>query len=319
MAFAAALSLLLGAVVPPAPVPIVRPAPEVPAVSATAWVLVDAASGQIIDGVNETQALPMASVTKMMTALVVLDNLQLDDRVRISETAAATGEAEIGLVPGERWSVRDLLYAVLVRSGNDAAVALAEGVAGSVDEFAALMNNKAEELGLTNSSFVNPHGLDADGHFSTAADLAVLGAAMMDAPVLAEMARTRVVVFKDAPDGSARIATNTNQLLGVYPGIVGVKTGFTNAAGKVLVGAIDTTAGRIVSVVMGSEDHFADTRELLEYGRTLSQFSDVATAALDSGLPTGRDRITDIADTAIGRDVAGTIREMLPMVLGGGS
>lgn len=312
-----AASLLFGAVVPPAPVPTERVAPAEPEVTAISWVLLDVASGEILDGENQDRSLPMASVTKMMTALVVRDRLDLEDRVRISPTAADTGEAEIGLVPGERWSVEDLLFAMLVRSGNDAAVALAEAAGGSVADFAELMNAKAESLGLTGSSFVNPHGLDADDHFATASDLARIGAAVLTDPVLAEMVRTRVVVFKDAPDGSARIAVNTNLLLGVYPGIIGIKTGFTGDAGKVLVAAVDTPQGLIVSAVMGSGDHFSDSRELLEYGRQLGSYLEFIASGSNGTLPTGRDQTTQLADTAIGEDIASALRTMLPVVLGG--
>ena len=315
----AATSLLFGSVTPPAPVPINGAPPPLPEVSSSAWVLYAPDSGVILDGRNEEQSLPMASVTKMMTALVVRDVLEMDDRVRISPSAAGTGEAEIGLVPGERWSVEDLLYATLVRSANDAAVALAQAAGGSIDGFAEMMNAKAVELGLTGSRFVNPHGLDADGHFATASDLAKIGAAVLEDDALAEMVRTRVVVFKDAPDGAARMAVNTNKLLGAYPGLVGVKTGFTNEAGRVLVAAIETPGRRIVSVVMGSDDHFGDSRELLEYGRRLHHFSDVAAAVVDSEpLPTGRDHVTALESTAIGQDIADRLRTMLPIVLGGG-
>lgn len=313
-----AVALVLSAVVPPAPVPVESTPPPLPEVSATAWVLYAPETGRVLDGHNTDEQLPMASVTKMMTALVVRDVLALDERVRVSAGAAGTGEAEVGLVPGERWLVEDLLYALLVRSGNDAAVALAQAAAGSVEEFALLMNAKATELGLTSSSFTNPHGLDEEGHFSTAEDLARIGAALLRDPVLAEMVRTRVVVFKDAPNGGSRLAVNTNKLLGVYPSVIGVKTGFTNDAGKVLVAAISTLDGPIVSVVMGSADHFADSRELLEYGRRLRTYKDLAHDAVNGrSLPTGRSQVTELADTAIGQEIAGTLRSMLPAVLGG--
>ena len=146
----------------------------------------------------------MASVTKLMTALVVLDSADLSDQVVISESAADTGEAEVGLVAGETWSIWELLNAIVVRSGNDAATALAEHVGGSVEGFAEMMNAKALQLGMTDSSFVNPHGLDAEGHYSTASDLLRLGIAAYADPVIARMARTQVVKFRPAPNGAIR-------------------------------------------------------------------------------------------------------------------
>jgi len=284
----------------------------------------------------------MASVTKVMTALVVRDRTDLDERIRISPTAAGVGESEVGLVSGERWSVRDLLYALLVRSANDAAVALAEHVAGSTAGFAELMNEKAAELGLTGSAFTNPHGLDEPGHHSSARDLAVLGRVLLQDEILATMVRTRLVVFKDAPNGATRIARNTNRLIGEYPGTAGVKTGFTALAGKVLISALETPDRLLVVVVMGSEDHFADSRELLEYGEQLVTFEDrwrrpllleeggsgLGDASLDDAtrarllavppLSSATGGVAALRDTAAGVVMEQRLRDLLPVLLGGG-
>ncbi len=198
--------------------------------------------------------------------MVAREHAGLDAIVVVSDDAAGTGEAEIGLAAGEEWTMRDLLGAILVRSGNDAAVAIAEHVGGSVEGFAALMNAKAAELGMAATSFTNPHGLDEDGHHTSADDLLTLAEVFLDDPVLARFVRTRVIRFRPDPEGNARRAVNTNLLLGAYPGVAGVKTGFTGKAGRVLV-ATATQGGRtLITVVMGSEDHFADTRLLMEYG-----------------------------------------------------
>jgi D-alanyl-D-alanine carboxypeptidase (penicillin-binding protein 5/6) len=263
---AAALSLTLGpGLVPPSIVADV-PVPELPEISAKAWLLYDADAGVTVAEFNAHEPRPMASVTKIMTSLVVVENAALDETVRVSARAEAVGEAEIGLFVGELWTVGDLLAAVMVRSGNDAAMALAEHVGGTVEGFADMMNAKAESLGLENTRFVNPHGLDADGHFTTATDLRIMAEAAMQHPYLSRMMRTLEVEFRPNPQGVSRVARTTNRLLGVYPGIIGVKTGFTNKAGRVLVSALDHNGRTLIAVVMGSADHFADSRELLDYG-----------------------------------------------------
>jgi D-alanyl-D-alanine carboxypeptidase (penicillin-binding protein 5/6) len=337
----AALAIAWAVVVPPSPVPVSSPEPEAPQPSAEAWSLYDANAGVFLAGENGDVSRPMASVTKVMTALVVVDNASLTDRVRISPTAAGVGEAEIGVVPGELWTVHDLLYAMLVRSANDAAVALAEHVAGSEPEFADMMDAKATELGLTGSDFANPHGLDEEGHFSTADDLAVLGAELLENDALAEMVRTRIVKFRPAPNGAARIVRNTNRLLGAYPELAGVKTGFTGRAGRVLISAVETPERLVVGVVMGSEDHFADSREVLDYGAHLVTYADrwtvplmpeqggsgtvdedlddalVARLAAVPELWDGSGEVTELAATAAGRALEDLLREHLPVLLGG--
>lgn len=237
-----------------------------PVIEAASYALFDVTGDLTLLSHEADEPRPMASVTKLMTALVVLDNSELGDPVIISSSAAATGEAEVGLVAGETWTVWELLNAIIVRSGNDAATALAEHVGGSVPGFADLMNAKAAELGLTDTHFVNPHGLDADGHYSSANDLLILGRAALDDAVLARLARTRVVKFRTAPNGAVRRAVNTNALLGAFEGVVGLKTGFTGNAQRVLVSAASRDGRTLLAVVMGTDDHFADTRELLDYG-----------------------------------------------------
>lgn len=316
--------------------------PGPPEVTAEAWVVVDAETGAAFAEFNADEARPMASVTKLMTALVVRDHAELDTRVRISMAAADVGEAEVGLVGGEVWSVRDLLGAVLVRSGNDAAYALAEHVGGDLPGFADLMNKKAAELGLENSQFVNPHGLDDDDHYTSARDLSIIGAAVLEDPVLAQLTRTRVIRFKPAPTGNDRIVANTNHLLGSYPGVVGLKTGYTGKAGRVLVSATESEGRTYVAVVMGSENHFDDTAALLDYiiarsslrdrfiaplvdeeggGAVEGADLDAETTLLAKTLPplsTGTEQTTPWGETPGSQAVAQMVRDMIPMILGGG-
>lgn len=239
--------------------------PTPPELEAEAWIVVDVGTGITLIENNADEERAMASVTKLMTALVVRQYSDLNERVRISDSAAEVGEAEIGLVAGEVWSVRDLLAAVLVRSGNDAAVALAEHVGGSVEGFAALMNEKAAALGLENSHFINPHGLDQEGHYTSAHDLTVIAMAVLEDEVLMQLTRTGFIRFKPTPSGIDRIAGNTNLLLNRYPGVVGMKTGFTGEAGRVLVSVLEAEGQVFVGVVMGSENHFSDTAALFDY------------------------------------------------------
>jgi len=338
---AVAAAIVLGVVVPPPSVPVTAGHPEPPQLTAASWVLYDATGDVVLAAGDPDTPRAMASVTKVMTALVVRQHAAIDERVRISETATEAGESEVGLVAGERWTVNDLLYALLVKSANDAAVALAEHVGGSIEGFAALMNEAAAELGLTESAFVNPHGLDAEGHYASAHDLAVMARVLLDDQVLAEMVRTRMVAFRPAPDGSSRVVGNTNLLLGEYPGITGVKTGFTASAGKVLIAALQTPERLLIAVVMGSEDHFGDSRELLDYGERLVTFEDrwrrpllleeggagLGDPSLDEAartrllavppLPVPEGELTDLRTTRAGVELEARLRTLLPVVLGG--
>jgi D-alanyl-D-alanine carboxypeptidase len=314
--------------------------PEEPELEAAAWIVVDAATDTVLVEHNAAEERPMASVTKLMTGLVVRRHGNLDDRVRVSESAAGVGEAEIGLVAGEVWSVRDLLAAVLVRSGNDAAYALAEHIGGSLEGFAVLMNDMAEELGLENSHFINPHGLDIDGHYTSAYDLSVIAQAVLDDDVLAQLTRTGIVRFKPAPDGTDRIARNTNRLLNRYPGVIGLKTGFTGKAGRVLVSAYEAEGQTFVTVVMGSEDHFTDTAALLDYvtqrlsirDRLLLPLAEreggggpASNLDLDTqlfvktrqSLADGRESVSGWGETPGAQRLEDMVRGMIPTILGG--
>ncbi|NND01291.1 MAG: D-alanyl-D-alanine carboxypeptidase [Acidimicrobiia bacterium] len=332
----------LVAVLPPGGLPISSETPDLPELTATAWAIYDVDAGINLAELNADDERPMASVTKIMTALVVRDEVELDERVRITESAAATGEAEIGIAPGELWTVEDLLKAVLVRSGNDAAVALAEYVGGSVEGFADLMNAKAEELGLEGSHFVNPHGLDADGHYTTANDLVKMAVAAIEDPVLARMGRTKLVKFKPDPAGIDRIARSTNKLLGVYPGVVGFKTGFTNKAGLVLVSVMTVGDRTLVGVVMNSEAHFDDSRELLDWGANAVTLRDslLSPLAVEQGggstqsairftvaqqarmetvkpLADGSFAVSDLQASGLAERIEQWLRSQLPVTLGG--
>lgn len=208
--------------------------------------------------------LPNASTTKMATALVVVEEAELDERVTVSGSAAATGGGGLDLQPLDTYSVEDLLYALLLTSSNDAAVALAEHSAGTVDAFMADLNALVRSLGADDTHFETPHGLDVAGHVSTAHDLAVLAGALLEDPVLSEIVATPGIEI-EGPKGLVELE-NRNVLLEGYRGAIGVKTGYTLGAGNVLVAAASRRGRTLISVALRSDDAALDSRLLLDYG-----------------------------------------------------
>lgn len=220
-------------------------------------------SGDVLWERRSKETVAIASATKIFTALVVRQEATLDQEVTVSAGAAATSGGKLSLLAGDRFSVEELLWGMLLNSSNDAAVALAEHVAGSQAGFAVLMNEIAAEMGAEDTSFVTAHGLDAPGHQSTATDLATAAVELLADPLLAEI----VVTPRHRISGSRDIVLeNTNVLLETYPGLLGVKTGFTSDAGNVLVAAAEHQGRQILTVALGSDDHFADTRAMLDFG-----------------------------------------------------
>jgi serine-type D-Ala-D-Ala carboxypeptidase (penicillin-binding protein 5/6) len=238
-----------------------RPAP--PDVTCAACILTTE-GGRVLFGRAQRQPRANASTTKMITALVVVGATDLDAVVPVSATAAATGGGGLDLQSGDELSVRDLLYALLLSSSNDAAVALAEHVAGSEAAFVAMMNEAARRLGASESSFVTAHGLDTPNHYSTARDLAVIGAAVLDHRVLRSIVATPSTVI-EGRSGPVEVE-NRNLLLESYRGALGIKTGYTAQAGNVLVAAARRRQRTIIAVAMGSADATEDARRLLDYG-----------------------------------------------------
>jgi D-alanyl-D-alanine carboxypeptidase len=211
----------------------------------------------------------MASTTKIMTGIVAFENSTPDQTVVVSENAAGIGEAEVGLEVGESVALGPLTTGLLVRSGNDAAIALAEGVSGTVEAFVEQMNDKAAELGLEHTRFANPHGLDEPGHYTSASDLLDMTRAAMDIPAFTAAVAAKVYRFPPEEDGSSRVVENTNLMLWSYEGTIGGKTGFTFDAGLVLSVVAERDGRRLYAVVMGSEGenaHFEDASALLDYG-----------------------------------------------------
>ena len=239
---------------------------ELPKTNSRRYIVYDRISKSMIIGKNEDIKSAMASTTKIMTTIVILEKADLNETVTVSAKAGGTGGSRLGLKRGDKASVRDLLYGLMLRSGNDAAVALAEHVGGSVKEFAELMNEKAIELGLTNTHFVTPHGLDDANHYTTALELAKLTDYAMDNETFAKIVGTKSTTIYI--NNQSRQINNTNELLGVLNGVVGVKTGFTNNAGRCLVTETKRNNMDIITIVLGADtkkDRTKDSVNLIEY------------------------------------------------------
>jgi len=263
---------------PPTPVPPVgspspypqsldtpEPSARPPRVAAASVALVDLDSGRLLWERRGGERRPIASLTKIMSVLLALESAELDDVVTVSERATVETGSELGLVPGERIPVEELLYALLLQSSNDGAIALAEHLGGSVERFVRRMNRRARELGLRDSEFRSPHGLD-DGGYSTARDLAALTTEAFTHPAFVRIARTKVRAIP-APDGPPRRIQSRNAMLWLYEGSVGVKTGFTSAAGFCLVAAAERGRRRFAAVLLGSpEAAFSGAAAVLDHG-----------------------------------------------------
>ena len=237
-----------------------------PSINSRAAIIYDRTSGSILFGKNENEKRKMASTTKIMTAIVVIENANLNDIVTISSKAAGTGGSRLGLKTNDKISVHDLLYGLMLCSGNDAAVALAEHVGGDLPSFATLMNNKRSFLKLSSTHFVTPHGLDNDDHFTTAYELAVITDYALQNETFRKIVETKH--YTVSINGNSKTLSNTNELLENLNGVYGVKTGFTNGANRCLVTSIKRNNMDIICVVLGADtkkDRTKDSVQLIEY------------------------------------------------------
>jgi D-alanyl-D-alanine carboxypeptidase (penicillin-binding protein 5/6) len=321
----------------PAPPMVCFPAEAPPTVDATSWMVWSVVEDAEIGSFNpDTQRAP-ASITKLMTAILVAERAALSNTVIISRNADATPIGFVGqpdVRQGEVWTVRDLMVNILVQSGNDAAVALAEHVSGNLPAFVALMNERAASLGMTRTVFVNPHGLDVAGHLSTARDLIYLGRAGLAHPEILRLSRIKATSFD--PGGRPMELTATNRDLGVYPGLFGLKTGDTIAAGQTFLSYTKGQSDGYLVVVLGSRNRRQMTRELVAWGQTAlgprERFFAAASGTdlaidfpewylsiiaapipLPSGDPTPR------ASTPLTDSLDDAFRRLLPSVFGGGA
>lgn len=247
-----------------------------PAISALRAELFDASSGKTLYALNQDDSVPMASTTKIMTAVVALTYGRLDQRITVGQDVVAIedgGTSVAGLRLGETMSLRNLLYCLMLPSGDDAAIAIADGVGGSQAGFVALMNVEAGLLGLSHTHYVNPHGLDQDGHYTSASDLVRLAAFAMTSPTFRQIVATPAMTIPANANHHTFDLVNTNELLPTQPfaytGAIGVKTGFTGGAGYCLVFVAERSGVTLVGAVLGEPTYngrFTDATALLDWG-----------------------------------------------------
>lgn len=234
--------------------------------SARSAILIEADTGRVLYEKNAHEALPMASTTKIMTALLALENGDLDETVAAGPNAYGVPGTSIYLSPGEELTLRDMLLGLMLASGNDASVAIAEHVGGTVEDFCRMMTERAEEIGCENTVFTTPHGLPAAGHHTTARDIVLIAREAMKLPAFREIVSTQRAEIPWAGHEYSRVLTNKNRLLSSYPGAAGVKTGYTKAAGRCLVFAAERDGLRLIGAVLNCPDWFDAAESLLDAG-----------------------------------------------------
>ena len=245
-------------------------------INSRSYIVLDRKTNEVLFGKNQFEKRKMASTTKIMTALITLERVNLQDNVTVSKKAAGTGGSKLGLKANDIITVNDLLYGLMLCSGNDAAVCLAEYVGGSIEEFAELMNQKAKELNLTNTHFVTPHGLDSEEHYTTSYELAILSNYALNNTKFKEIVGTKNHTINI--NGYPKALSNTNELLGNLSGVYGIKTGFTNGANRCLVTACKRNDMDIICVVLGADTkkfRTQDSIKLIEYTFQNYQYIDV--------------------------------------------
>ncbi len=239
---------------------------EGPVVYAKSAVLLDVETGDIIFQKDCFKPMPPASTTKILTAILALETGKTQEIVEVSPRAAATGEAALGLTAGDKITLSNLIHAALIRSGNDSCVAIAEGLAPSVEEFVGLMNLKAKAIGAWQTDFYNPHGLPHPQHLSSAYDLALIGRYALKNSTFSEIVKKKYYEVRWESPVQSKLIKNTNRLLWTYPLATGIKTGTTLKAGKCLVASAEYKGRAVIAVVLNTKDRFGDAKRLLEYG-----------------------------------------------------
>lgn len=244
------------------------PAWAEPSVVGRAAVLIDSDSGKILYAKNANEPMPPASTTKIITGIIALENSQLTDVVTSGKNPTLVEPSAIGLKEGEKMTMENLLYSLLLKSANDAAIAIAEHISGSVGGFADLMNSSVKAWGATNTHFVNPNGLPEANHYSTAHDLAVATRHAMENPKFRQIVATKVKTIPRTDDSAIKWLQNHNKMLWRYDGADGVKTGYTKEAKQCLVVSAEKNGQRLIAVILGSEGSniWSDGKTLLDYG-----------------------------------------------------
>ncbi len=237
-----------------------------PQTSGKAAILMDGRSGRILYENNIREKLPMASTTKIMTAIVALEHGNLDDIITIPPEASGIEGSSIWLSPGETHTLKDLLYALMLRSGNDAATAIAIHIGGSVEGFVSMMNLTSRRIGAMDTNFTNPHGLHDDEHYTTAYDLALITSYGLNNPVFEEIVSTKYYTMPWEGHDWDRAMRNKNKILWTYEGANGVKTGYTKKAGRCFVGSSKRNGMQLIAVVLNCGPMFEESTALLDYG-----------------------------------------------------
>lgn len=259
---------------------------------ARAAVLADGENGRILWGKNEDEPMAMASTTKIMTCLIALENGNLSDTVEISDYAASMPDVQLDAIAGDHFRLEDLLYALMLESDNDAAVAIAEHVGGSVEGFAEMMNARADELGCSHTRFVTPNGLDAEGHCTTAAELAKIASEAIKNETFVKIINTASHSFPNLEGNRQYQVNNKDSFLQMMDGAFGIKTGFTADAGYCFVGALNRDGRLYISVVLGSgwppnkSYKWKDTVKLMNYGIDNYEKQAIGSDGLDAGILT---------------------------------
>ena len=259
---------------------------------ARAAVLADGENGRILWGKNEDEPMAMASTTKIMTCLIALENGNLSDTVEISDYAASMPDVQLDAIAGDHFRLEDLLYALMLESDNDAAVAIAEHVGGSVEGFAEMMNARADELGCSHTRFVTPIGLDAEGHCTTAAELAKIASEAIKNETFVKIINTASHSFPNLEGNRQYQVNNKDSFLQMMDGAFGIKTGFTADAGYCFVGALNRDGRLYISVVLGSgwppnkSYKWKDTVKLMNYGIDNYEKQAIGSDGLDAGILT---------------------------------
>ncbi|MGC8488867.1 MAG: D-alanyl-D-alanine carboxypeptidase family protein [Clostridia bacterium] len=273
----------------------------------SAAIVMRVGTGQVLGGVHAYRQRDPASLTKIMTAYVVIRDGRLDRTATVSRRAARTEGSKLHIRAGERYTLLDLLRGLLLRSGNDAAVALAEAESGRVSSFVAIMNRTARELGAYNTHFANPNGLTAPGHYSSAYDLALITRAALHLALFQHLVSTREDVVHELVSGRARHIITTNRLLEVFPGADGVKTGTTNAAGHCLIATATRHGVQLLAVILDSRNRWDDAADVLNWG--FQEFKPVT--AVHKGAVLGQVRVV----RGCRRSVALTPRDSLSVMV----
>lgn len=282
------------------PLSAARATASVPSLSAESALLMEAETERVLFETNAHARMGMASTTKIMTALLVAERMDPDTVVTVPREAVGIEGSSIYLTAGERLTVRELLYALMLASANDAATALAIATAGNVEAFCVLMNRRAQELGLTDTHFVNPHGLASEEHYTTAYDLARIAAEALRHPLICEIAASKraEISFGDHPKG--RYLRNHNRLLTQYDGAIGLKTGFTKKTGRCLVSAAERDGMTLIAVTLNAPDDWKDHTAMLDYGfaaYTHVTLYEVGTLMIHLPLSGGKDSYVTLTNT----------------------